>query len=95
MAVSEIADCLCVKIHRIWRIFNYWMLQATTDEDLSGVSQLGIDATSNKKGYKYVTIFVDMAQRRVIDVHTGKGSNTITNFVEHLELQDGYRQCMY
>jgi len=28
---------------------------------------------------------VDMAQRRVIDVHTGKDSNTITNFVEYLE----------
>jgi len=56
MAVSEIADCLCVKIHRIWRIFNYWMLQATTDEDLSSVSQLGIDATSNKKGYKVINM---------------------------------------
>jgi len=60
------------------------MSQFSADEDLSEVCQLGIDGTSAKKGHK-VTIFVDMEERRVIDVYAGKGSNTITNFVEYLE----------
>ena len=77
MPVSEVASLLGVTAPRIWRIFNYWMEQATANEDLSEVSQLGIDETSSKKGHKYVTVFVDMAQRRVIDVQTGKDNKTI------------------
>jgi len=73
------------RVPRIWRIFDYWMAQATADEDLSEVSHLGIDETSSKKGHKYVTVFVDMEERRVIGVQAGKDSNTITNFVEYLE----------
>jgi len=61
------------------------------DVDLSEISQRGIDETSSKKGHKYVTIFVDMEQRRVIDVQTGKDSKTITNFVEYLESKGGDR----
>jgi len=35
-----------------------------------------------------------MEQRRVIDVQTGKDSNTITNFVEQLESKCGVRNCI-
>ena len=52
MSISEVASLLCVTAPRIWRIFDYWMEQATADEDLSEVSQLGIDETSSKKGHK-------------------------------------------
>jgi len=71
MSVSEVVALLGVTAHRIWRIFDYWMEQASADEDLSEVSQLGIDETSSKKGHKYVTVFVDMEERRVIDVQAG------------------------
>jgi len=89
MSVSEVAALLGVTAPRIWRVFDYWMEQATADEDLSEVSQLGIDETSSKKGHKYVTVFVDMENCNVIDVQEGKGSKTVTNFVEHLESKSG------
>ena len=100
MSVSEVASLLCVTAPRSWRIFDYWLAQATADEDLSEVSQLGIDETSSKKGHKYITVFVDMENRNVIEVQAGKDSKTITNFVEHLESQGGDRNrienvCMY
>jgi len=76
MSISEVASLLCVTAPRIWRIFDYWMAQASADEDLSEVSHLGIDETSSKKGHKYVTVFVDIEQRRVIEVQAGKDSKT-------------------
>ena len=90
-SVSEVASLLCVTAPSIWRIFDYRMEQASAEEDLSEVSQLGIDETSSKKGHKYVTVFVDIENRNVIDVQKGKCSNTITNFVEYLELKGGDR----
>ena len=68
MSVSDVVSLLGVTAPRIWRIFDYWMLQASAAEDLSEVSQLGIDETSSKKGHEYVIVFVDMEERRVIDV---------------------------
>jgi len=47
---------------------------------------------SSKKGHNYVTTFVDMEQRRVIDVQQGKDSDVITSFVEQLELKGGDRK---
>jgi len=91
MQVSEVSALLGITAPRIWRIFDYWLSQATADEDLSEVSHLGIDETSSKKGHKYVTVFVDMDNRNVIDVYACKDSNTITNFVEYLESRGGDR----
>ena len=91
LSVSDVASLLGVTAPRIWRVFDYWMAQATVAEDLSEVSQLGIDETSSKKGHKYITVFVDMENRNVIDVQADKDSKTITNFVEYLESKKGDR----
>jgi transposase len=92
MPVSKVADCVRVTAPRVWRVFDYWIERARSRDDLSSVCQLGIDETSSKKGHSYVTTFVDMDQRRVIDVQQGKDIQTVTNFVEELELKGGDRK---
>jgi transposase len=92
MPVSKVANCVKVTATRIWRVFNYWIERARRNDDLCNVCELGIDETSSKKGHNYVTSFVDMEQRRVIDVQSGKDKETITNFVEQLELKGGDRK---
>jgi transposase len=92
MPVSKVAACVKVTAPRIWRVFNYWIERAKSQDDLSAVCQLGIDETSSKKGHQYVTTFVDMEQRRVIDVQQGKDMQTVTDFVEELELKGGDRK---
>jgi len=92
MPVSKVADCVKVTAPRVWRVFDYWIERAKAKDDLSSVCEIGIDETSSKKGHKYVTVFVDMDKRRVIDVQQGKSSEAITDFVEQLELKGGDRK---
>ena len=91
MPVAKVARTVKVTDHRIWRIFDYWLEKAKSKDDLSDVSSIGIDETSIKKGHKYVTVFADMEQRRVVDVQEGKDAKTINGFVKQLELKGGNR----
>ncbi|GFO74610.1 transposase, ISL3 family [Bathymodiolus platifrons methanotrophic gill symbiont] len=85
MPVNRVAEMLKVNPHRIWTIFNHWIGKAKIADDVSSITQLGIDETSSKKGHKYVTLGVDLDESRVIFVTEGKGKATLHNLQEHLE----------
>ncbi len=73
-------------------MFNYWVKKAVAKDDLSSVCEVGIDETSRCKGHDYITVFVDMPQRRVIDVEVGRDQGTIEKFVHALEGKGGDRK---
>ncbi|GFO77770.1 transposase, ISL3 family [Bathymodiolus platifrons methanotrophic gill symbiont] len=85
MPVNRVAEMLKVNPHRIWTIFNHWIGKAKIADEVSSMTQLGIDETSSKKGHKYVTLDVDLDESRVIFVTEGKGKATLHNLQEHLE----------
>ena len=62
-----------------------WIERAHQADDQSNVTVLGIDETSSKKGHSYVTVAVDMEQRKVVYAVPGKGSDTIGSIADHLE----------
>jgi len=63
-------------------------LEARIREDYSEVTGIGIDETS-KKGHKYVTVVVDLSQRKVIYVTNGKDATTVDRFTEDLAAHKG------
>lgn len=85
MPVNKAADVMGVYAQRLWHVFNYWITRACKADKQSNVEVLGIDETSTKKGHNYVTIAVDMEQRRVIYVTPGKGADCIERLKDHLE----------
>ncbi len=85
MPVNRVAEMLKVNPQRIWTVFNHWIGKAKIADDVSSITQLGIDETSSKKGHKYVTLGVDLEESRVIFVTEGKGKATLHNLQEHLE----------
>ncbi|GFO75867.1 transposase, ISL3 family [Bathymodiolus platifrons methanotrophic gill symbiont] len=85
MPVNRVAEMLKVNPQRIWTIFNHWIDKAKIADEVSSMTQLGIDETSSKKGHKYVTLGVDLDESRVIFVTEGKGKATLHNLQEHLE----------
>ncbi|GFO76466.1 transposase, ISL3 family [Bathymodiolus platifrons methanotrophic gill symbiont] len=85
MPVNRVAEMLKVNPQRIWTIFNHWIGKAKIADEVSSMTQLGIDETSSKKGHKYVTLGVDLDESRVIFVTEGKGKATLHNLQEHLE----------
>jgi transposase len=92
MPVCKVAKCVKVTAPRIWRIFNCWIEKAKEKMDLSSVCEIGIDETSSKKGPNYITVFVDMERRKVIDIQEGKDRKTIAEFVYRLENKQGDRR---
>jgi len=84
MPVNKAASILNVYPKRIWTIFNYWINLALSKDKQSGVSSIGIDETSRKKGHDYVTVAVDLQKRKVLFVTEGKDEKTIERLREHL-----------
>jgi transposase len=84
MPVNKAASILNVYPKRLWTIFNYWINLALSKDKQSGVTSIGIDETSRKKGHDYVTVAVDLQERRVLFVTEGKDEKTIDRLREHL-----------
>lgn len=85
MPVNRVAEILGVNPQRVWTLFNHWIEKARKTDDVSSISQLGVDETSSRKGHKYVTLGVDLEASRVIHACEGKGKATLENIQQHLE----------
>lgn len=85
MPVAKAADIMDVYPQRLWNMFSYWINKAHMAADHSGVEILGVDETSSKKGHSYVTVAVDMEERKVVFAVPGKGAQTIDRIAQHLE----------
>lgn len=84
MPVNRVGKAMREYPNRIWTIFDHWVGQAYQKADHSGVTQLGVDETSSRKGHSYLTIAVDMDERRVIHATEGKGADTIASIKDYL-----------
>lgn len=59
MPVSKIAESVGEHDTRIWKIFHFHISKAYASKDFSGLTHVGVDETSSRKGHKYVSIFAD------------------------------------
>jgi len=55
MPVNKVGKILGENPHRLWTIFNYWIDKAYCADDPSSIKKLGLDETSKRKGYDYIT----------------------------------------
>ena len=88
LPVATIANMVDEHDTRLWRFIKHYVDEARTREDYSEVNAIGIDETS-KKGHKYVTVVVGLAQRKVIFVTNGKDSATVNRFVKDFREHKG------
>ena len=79
---------------RLWRIVSHYVWRAVEAQDLSEVRQVAADETSARRGHDYISLFVDMAKRKVIYVADGKDAGTVTEFAEFLEAHGGARAAI-
>jgi transposase len=84
MPVNKAARLMGIYDTRLWRIFSYWISRALNANEQSEICSIGIDETSTRKGHNYVTLAVDMNERRVIYATPGKDSGTIERLQKHL-----------
>lgn len=88
LPVATIANMVDEHDTRLWRFIKHYVDEARSREDYSEVTAIGIDETS-KKGHKYVTVVVDLSQRKVIYVTNGKDATTVDRFAEDFAAHKG------
>ena len=89
MPILKASKVLRCNEKSLTRMMRYWVQKAVDSDDLSQVTALSIDETSFKKGQSYVTVIVDAAARRVIDVEEGRSDQTVVDFSYKLEAKGG------
>lgn len=88
MPVNKIGVLLSENAHRLWTIFNYWISRAYAADKPTQITKLGFDETSRKKGHEYITLAVDLDERKVVHVAEGKGKDSIKAIKTHLESKE-------
>src|SRR6204780_1195411 len=94
MPVANVAEIVDEHDTRLWRVLDHYVSQAVEGLDLSEVEQIAADETSARRGHDYISLFVDMARRKVVYVTEGKDAATVDGFAAFLEAHGGDRQAV-
>jgi transposase len=89
MPVLNVARIVGEQDTRIWRIIEHYVGKAHDAMDLSDVEQIACDETSARRGHDYVSLFADLATRKVIFVADGKSAEAVDEFGRWLEDHKG------
>jgi transposase len=73
----------------VWRIVTHYVDEARAKADHSMVSLVGVDETASRRGQKYVSLFVDLEQRKVLFATPGKDASAVAAFASDLRAHKG------
>ena len=89
MPIATAAGFLKITDQRMWRVVFHYVEAAVARMDLSRVKRVAIDETAAKRGHDYITLVVDIDDRRVVFVADGRSADTVRQFADHLEARGG------
>ncbi|KAF0147076.1 MAG: transposase family protein [Ignavibacteria bacterium] len=92
MPVNAVSRLTNADDNKIWRMLQCYIEEAREHEDFSLITKIGLDETSKRKHHDYVTLFVDLEQRKTVYVTEGKDHTTIKRFTEDLEAHRGQKE---
>jgi transposase len=82
MPISQVARMSKTYYNKLWNLLYCYIQKGLFEADHMAVTCLGIDETSRKRGHEYITLFIDLENRKTIHIASGKGHETIIDFVE-------------
>ena len=94
MPIESVARLLDEDADKIWRLLDNYIESARKYSDFSKVIAIGMDETSRAKGHDYITLFVDLGQRRTIYIAKGKDNATVKQFIEDFIAHDGCQELI-
>jgi transposase len=89
MPIAPLAEMAREHDTRIWRVIEHHVHGARAKLDFSGVTKVGCDETSARRGHDYVSLFMDLEIRRVLFATPGKDADTVKAFAEDLAAHGG------
>ena len=89
MPVAHVARLVGVSDDRIWRLLKHHVDQARAREDYSTVKRVGVDETSSRRGQRYITLFHDADDERLLFATPGRNAATFAAFAADLQAHGG------
>lgn len=94
MPVAAVARIVREQDTRIWRVMHHYVETARAKVSLKGVTRIGVDETAAKRGHDYITLFMDLAKRRLMYAIAGRDHTTIQAFKADFEAHGGDSQAI-
>ena len=89
MPVSRVASITKTSDDKLWSMLEKYVEQTREYEDFKEIKAIGLDETSRAKGHEYITLFVDLEEKRTIFITEGKDNSTVQRFAEDFESHKG------
>lgn len=84
MTPKQVARMIDEHDTRIWRLLQHYVDAARGEADYGEVKTIGVDETSSRRGHKYISVFMDLDEKRVLYATEGKDAETVEAFKEDL-----------
>lgn len=84
MNTSAVAKTMRISWPTVGTITRRVVERVREDDDLDGLTVIGIDELSYRRHHEYVTVVVDHIRHRVVWAHPGKNAATVEQFFDHL-----------
>jgi transposase len=89
MPVNKVATITKTSDDKLWSMLEKYIDKTREHEDFKEITSIGMDETSRAKGHEYITLFVDLLERRTIFITEGKDNTTVERFAEDFEVHKG------
>lgn len=85
LPVRQAAALLRCSDKQLWRRIEHYVSVARAQDDMSGVSVVGIDETSLRKGQNYITVVHDLQAKRLLFACEGRDHQSVVDFAADLK----------
>lgn len=89
MPMAAAADLLREHDTALWRVVHHHVDDARSRVDMSNVKAIGIDETSANREEKFISLVVDMVEKKVLFATAGKDHEVLEAFKSDLETHGG------
>ena len=89
MPVAHAAALLRVNPKQLWRRIEHYVGKARAQEQMKGVTVVGIDELSIRRGQQYVTLVHDLDNKRLLFMTEGRTHATVVEFKDDLIAHGG------
>ena len=94
MPVHAIGQLLGLHDGQIWRVLDHYVEAARQAEDFSNVQHIGLDETASRRGHNDISLFHDLASKRLLFACEGRDKSVVATFVKDLEDHGGTAEAI-
>lgn len=89
LPIRNLCELFGINNNKVWTMLRSYVALARKEEDYTEIEVVGFDETSIRRGHEYVSLAVDMEEKRTTFVTEGKDHTVIEKFVDDLEAHGG------